>query len=293
VTIENNGLVESNVVFYLNVSVSPSAAPIATGSCTLINNNFYGFSVTNISLTSSPSGITNAVFSVSLSGNNYTSASVDYFTRDGTAASGRDYAGKAGTLAFPSGVTTEMLSIPVSATPGYGPTKTFYLILANPVNAVLGVSQAMASILNTDVMIGPSQLLSDGRFQLTMNGGVSGQSYVLLASTNLVDWTPISGFVDANPPITIYDPDAVEYSQRFYRIGPLSLAPPMKLGVNAGKPFNAMLYALPGLGYEIDASTDLINWLPLTNFIGTNSPFYFNDPTATNYNQRFYRAVIK
>jgi uncharacterized repeat protein (TIGR01451 family) len=293
VTIENNGLVESNVVFYLNVSVSPSAAPIATGSCTLINNNFYGFSVTNISLTSSPSGITNAVFSVSLSGNNYTSASVDYFTRDGTAASGRDYAGKAGTLAFPSGVTTEMLSIPVSATPGYGPTKTFYLILANPVNAVLGVSQAMASILNTDVMIGPSQLLSDGRFQLTMNGGVSGQSYVLLASTNLVDWTPISGFVDTNPPITIYDPDAVEYSQRFYRIGPLSLAPPMKLGVNAGKPFNAMLYALPGLGYEIDASTDLINWLPLTNFIGTNSPFYFNDPTATNYNQRFYRAVIK
>jgi hypothetical protein len=181
----------------------------------------------------------------------------------------------------------------VYATAGYAPPKTFYLILANPVNAVLGVSQATASILNTEVMIGLSQLLSDGRFQLTVNGGVSGQSYVLLASTNLVDWTPISGFVDTNPPITIYDPAAAEYRQRFYFIGPLSLAPPMKLGINAGQPFNAMLYALPGLSYEIDASTNLVNWLPLTNFISTNTPFYFNDPTATNYNQRFYRAVIK
>jgi uncharacterized repeat protein (TIGR01451 family) len=298
VTIENNGLVESNVVFYLNVSMNPSAAPIVTGTCTLINNNFYSFSVTNISLTAGPSSITNAVFSVRLSGSNYTSASVDYFTRDGTAASGKNYAGKAGTLVFPSGVTNESLSIPVYAIADSAPTKNFYLILANPVNAVLGESQATASILNVEVMIGQSQLLSDGRFRLTINGGVSGQSYVLLASTNLVDWTPISGFVDTNPPVTIYDPDAANYRWRFYRIGPLSLAPAIKLGLNAGQPFNGngfnvMLYALPGLNCEIEASTDLFNWQPVTNFVSTNSPFTFQDSKATNYNRRFYRAVIQ
>lgn len=298
VTIENNGLVKSNVVFYLNVSVSPLAAPITTGTCTLINNNFYSFSITNISLTASPNGITNAVFSVSLSGSNYTSASVDYFTRDGTAASGSAYAGKAGTLVFPSGVTNESLSIPVYAIADSAPITTFYLILANPVNAVLGVSQATASILNPHPIIGQSQLLSDGRFQLTVNGGVSGQSYVLLASTNLVDWTPISGFVNTNPPVTIYDPDAANYRWRFYRIGPLSLAPAMTLDLNSGGPsstneFNFVLYSLPGLNYEIDASTNLVNWQMLTNFVSTNSPFYFSDLAAKNYKQRFYRAVMR
>ena len=108
---------------------------------------------------------------------------------------------------------------------------------------------------------------------------------------------PISGFVDTNPPVTIFDPYAAHYRQRFYRIGPISLAPPMKLGLTTGQSlgsngFSAMLYALPGLNYEIDASTDLFNWQPLTNFLSTNSPFFFLDSSATNYGQRFYRAVM-
>jgi hypothetical protein len=30
----------------------------------------------------------------------------------------------------------------------------------------------------------------------------------------------------------------------------------------------------------------------LTNFIGTNSTIYFRDPAATNFNDRYYRAVV-
>lgn len=296
VTIQNNGLVKSNVVFYVNVRLTPAGAPLATASCTLINNTFYSFSVTNISLIASLGGTTNAVFIVKLSGSNYTTASVDYFTRDGNAASGKDYMAKAGTLVFPSGVTNGSISIPVYALADSAPIKSFYLILANPVNAGLAVLQAAASILNTNLIVGPSRLLGDGRFQLTVNGGVSGQSYVLLASTNLVDWTPISGFVNTNSPVTIYDSAAAQYGQRFYRIGPLSLAPAMRLTVNGGQPlssngFSAMLYALPGLRYEIDASLDLLSWQLVTNFVSTNSPFSFRDSNATNFSQRFYRAV--
>jgi len=218
VTIRDNGLVESNVVFYLIVSVSPSAAPIATASCTLINDNYYSFSVTNISLTADPNGMANAVFIVKLSGSNYTTTSVNYSTRDGSAASGRDYRATAGILVFPAGVTTGSVSILVYAFADSVPVKTFYLDLANPVNAVLAVPGATASILRPDLIVGSSQLLSDGRFQLTLNGAL-GQNYFLLASTNLLDWTAISNFVATNQPVTVFDPDASNHPARFYRIG--------------------------------------------------------------------------
>ena len=56
--------------------------------------------------------------------------------------------------------------------------------------------------------------------------------------------------------------------------------------------FDLMLQGPIGSNYEIDASTDLFTWLPLTNFTSTNSPFYFNVPPATNSSQQFYRALM-
>jgi hypothetical protein len=120
---------------------------------------------------------------------------------------------------------------------------------------------------------------------------------VLLASTDLVNWAPISGFVDTNSPVTIYDSAAANYRYRFYKIGPISLAPAMKLALNPSQTFgsnglNCLLSALPGLNYEIEASTNLVNWIILTNFVSTNSPYYFSDPQTSNFKQRFYRAVM-
>ncbi len=56
--------------------------------------------------------------------------------------------------------------------------------------------------------------------------------------------------------------------------------------------FQLAFYGLVGSNYTFQASTDLLNWQPLTNFVLTNYPFYFADPTATNYTRRFYRAVV-
>jgi YD repeat-containing protein len=42
---------------------------------------------------------------------------------------------------------------------------------------------------------------------------------------------------------------------------------------------------------HIQVSTNLLNWTTLTNFSGSNTLNLF-DPTATNFNRRFYRAVI-
>jgi hypothetical protein len=55
---------------------------------------------------------------------------------------------------------------------------------------------------------------------------------------------------------------------------------------------NFILQISSNLNGHIQVSTNLLNWLTLTNFVGTNTTLNFRDATATNFNQRFYRAVI-
>ena len=47
----------------------------------------------------------------------------------------------------------------------------------------------------------------------------------------------------------------------------------------------------PGINGHIEVSPNLADWLTLTNFAGTNLTINFRDAEATNFNQRFYRAV--
>jgi hypothetical protein len=161
------------------------------------------------------------------------------------------------------------------------------------------IDTTSSSTVSTNVVIGPCQVLPNGSFQFAAIGGVLGQSYVVLASTNLVNWIPISGYIFTNPPITIIDPDATQFPWRFYRIGPLSSASSaLRLAPSSAQPlgtncFNLTLFSLSGLNYQIEASTDLVNWVTITNFATTNSPFYFTDPSATNYSRRFYRSEMQ
>jgi hypothetical protein len=195
--------------------------------------------------------------------------------------------------AIPGATADTLIASNLWTTPGT------YIISATVNNAVGGTNSQSCAVTVTapQLTMGHCQLLTNGQFQITVNGSGSGQDYVILASTNLVNWTPISGFVDTNPPITIYDPNASQFRWRFYRVGPLSLMPAMRLGLASGQTnssngFNVVLYSLPGLSYEIEASTNLVNWTTITNFVSTNSSFYFSDPQAKNYKQRFYRAVM-
>jgi hypothetical protein len=48
-----------------------------------------------------------------------------------------------------------------------------------------------------------------------------------------------------------------------------------------------------GLNGQIQVSTNLLSWTTLTNFVGTNSTINFRDSAATNFNQRFYRALTQ
>jgi hypothetical protein len=57
---------------------------------------------------------------------------------------------------------------------------------------------------------------------------------------------------------------------------------------STGNQFQFSLTGLPGLNYAIEASTNLVDWMP----IATNtSPFTFVDGDATNFPARYYRSV--
>jgi hypothetical protein len=72
-------------------------------------------------------------------------------------------------------------------------------------------------------------------------------------------------------------------------------APAPALGTPAVQPdgaFQFTMSGLTGLTYDVQASTNLIDWTTLTSFVSTNSLMSFRDPDATNFSQRFYRAVV-
>jgi len=223
VTIRNSSLVESNLVFYLNVSLGSGFPPITQATCTVINYNFYSISTTNVSITAAASGVTNAIFNVRLSASNPLPASVEYFTQDGNAASGRDYLGKAGTLMFPPGTTNESILIPVFGIANSVPLKEFYLNLADSVNASLATTQVAASILSTNP---PSPVIISG---ISASGGnvvltfpsASGAFYRLESSTNLSasNWTAaINNILGTGASIILTDTNGVATASKFYRL---------------------------------------------------------------------------
>ena len=78
---------------------------------------------------------------------------------------------------------------------------------------------------------------------------------------------------------------------------PLQSAEPVYAGNAASSPVVSLPvdlafgYGLPGdvgLTHQIETSTDLVHWTPLTNAL-----FYFRDPESTNHDQRFYRFLGK
>jgi len=71
----------------------------------------------------------------------------------------------------------------------------------------------------------------------------------------------------------------------------------LQLRFSAAQPFtingaNLVLEASPGLNGHIQVSTNLVDWLTLTNFHATNLLMNFRDQGAVSQPERFYRAVI-
>jgi hypothetical protein len=133
--------------------------------------------------------------------------------------------------------------------------------------------------------------LPDG-FHLRVNG-TSGQSYVVQASTNLVNWdailidTMLGNFAEA------VDKDSVTFERRFYRLLPLdALSSPGSLATGLPRPtsggFLVPVSGPPGAPFRLAGSTNLVDWMELERGYLLDRPSEILDAGALP--MRFYRA---
>lgn len=67
-----------------------------------------------------------------------------------------------------------------------------------------------------------------------------------------------------------------------------------RLSLPARQPNGGFRFALlgeAGRSYTIQASTNLVNWMAVTNFVSATGTNEFTDATAPNFSRRFYHAV--
>jgi hypothetical protein len=135
-------------------------------------------------------------------------------------------------------------------------------------------------------------------------GGVwyqaNGGTWNAATSTNFwTNWTAIIPLVIGTNKIKAFAMDSAGNTSTTNSISVISSSTfkmeltPFSFQTTTDNGLSFSLQVSPGINGTIQASTDLVNWLILCNFVGTNSTVNFIDFTASNYNQRFYRAVAQ
>jgi hypothetical protein len=107
--------------------------------------------INNASIAEGRTGVRFIVFTVSLSAASDRVISVNFATANGTATTANnDYVASSGTLTFAPGETTKTISVQVNGDKKKEGNETFVLNLSGAVNALLGDSQGVGTILNDD-----------------------------------------------------------------------------------------------------------------------------------------------
>jgi hypothetical protein len=118
-------------------------------------------SISSPTVTEGNSGMTNAVFNVTLASPSSRDVTVDYSTADldpseeywyggTTATAGVDYTAALGTLTIPAGQTSATISVPVIGDRVGEWTELFFLDLSNPTHAILSNNRAVGTIIDDE-----------------------------------------------------------------------------------------------------------------------------------------------
>lgn len=116
--------------------------------------------VADVSLLEGDSGQTAAAFTLTLSITSTEIITVNYMTMDGSAVANSDYVPISGLIQFLPGETMQIASVLVNGDLEAEADESFYLILTNPINAVLLNGTGTGTILNDDYAI-PGITISD------------------------------------------------------------------------------------------------------------------------------------
>jgi hypothetical protein len=109
-------------------------------------------SISDVSISEGDTSTRNATFAVALSSPGDTTATIDYATSDGTAATPGDYTAVSGKLTYPAGTTLRTLNVPIKGDMLAEGDEVFYLDLSHPTNAVIDDGQGQATILDDDAV---------------------------------------------------------------------------------------------------------------------------------------------
>ena len=107
-------------------------------------------------------GATSLEFDIVLSAPSTQVVSVSYNNSNATALNGSDYVALAGSIVFQPGETIHTLKIPLIDNTVVESTETFGLNLFSPVNATVGTSSVIGTILDNDGPPPAGQLLNTG-----------------------------------------------------------------------------------------------------------------------------------
>ena len=162
-------------------------------------------SIDDFSVTEGNIGTNGALAIVRLSSPSAQTVTVDFVAGAGTATSSVDFQPTFGTLNFPPGVSTQMVSVVVNGDIAIETDETFLVNLSNPVNATVAVGQATGTILNDDGFAGQvdhfawsaisSPLLGGQPFQVSITAQDAFNSTV----TNFTGTAALSGRIGIEP----------------------------------------------------------------------------------------------
>lgn len=139
---------EPDEVFAVNLS-NPVEATLAApqGKVTITNDDpVPEVTVADVEVEEPTSGSRSTSFAVRLSNPSSQSVTVAFATVDGTATAPDDYQATSGKLTFPPGTTVQQAYVQVHADGAADSGEYFSLNLSSPTNAVLGTTQAKATV---------------------------------------------------------------------------------------------------------------------------------------------------
>jgi hypothetical protein len=150
---------------------------------------------------------------------------------------------------------------------------------------------AQVTIVVTQVPAAPSLSLQISSNVLVLRLVAEPYDYYRIeASQDLIHWMDVTNLVPTNGPQLFTDPDAALYSHRFYR-PIIEVTPPRILSQQRFPtgPYQFSFSSEVGRYYQVLGSTNLQDWVVLTNVAAISSNILFWDPSAGNYPRRFYQ----
>jgi hypothetical protein len=225
-----------NITVRGSSNTPPTVTIVATDPVAVEGTNYHGFVGPSTIFTNFCSGTNTATFLVRRTGDTNGDLTVSYAI-GGTASNGVDYATIPGDVTIPAGKRFALITIvPLEDVDAVArPYETVVLGLTPPpppaANAVVPYivgwpGKAAAVILEEHNLpvVPVSGSLPDHSFHASWPG-TNGFNFCLQISTNMVDWVPVCTNTVVKGSIEFVDPEAGNFSSRYYRAVPVAGPP--------------------------------------------------------------------